>query len=132
MSNAFRTNLEAAIAHLVGKGKIKRDADVVERLKISKGTLSAYKSGATRASKNFVQAFEQAYHINLADFSIEPDNTNTQNPEPDMNNCEKAFLENEFLRTRVSDLERTIQDKEEIIVLQRQLLGGASGKAMTA
>lgn len=66
----FKTNVEAAVAYLIGQGIIKRDAEIVQALGMSKGTFSAYKSGKTEPSRNFVQAFENKYHIKLEDFNL--------------------------------------------------------------
>lgn len=69
-ANPFKTSVEAAVAYLIGKGKIKRDTDVVRDLKMSKGTFSAYKNGTTKPSKNFVQQFENKYGVNLSAFEV--------------------------------------------------------------
>ncbi len=59
----FKTNIEAAVAYLIGKGIIKRDGEIVNALKMSKGTFSAYKSGKTTPSRNFIQEFEKRFKI---------------------------------------------------------------------
>lgn len=68
MQENFKTAIEAAVAYLIGKGVVKRDIDIVNALKMSKGTFSAYKSGKTPPSENFVQKFESHFNIQLAEF----------------------------------------------------------------
>jgi transcriptional regulator with XRE-family HTH domain len=126
----FKTNVEAAVAFLIGKGIIKKDADVVDSLKMSKGTFSAYKSGKTEPSKNFIQQFENYYKIKLADFSVDADfqaigehehkYVVKELIEPD--GCPELKIEVVYLRKRITDLERTIEDKVEIINLQRGMI----------
>lgn len=70
---SFNTALEAAVAYLIGKGIIKKDIDVVNVLRMSKGTFSAYKSGKIPPSENFIQKFESQYGIRLADFEPMPE-----------------------------------------------------------
>jgi len=70
-TESFKTAVEAAVAFLIGKGIIKKDIDVVNALRMSKGTFSAYKSGKTPPSENFIQKFENYYGIRLADFALQ-------------------------------------------------------------
>jgi hypothetical protein len=66
---AFKTPLEAAIAHLIAQGKIKSSADVARDLHLkSRGTVSSYVTGSTKISPNFQTMFESTYNIRLKDF----------------------------------------------------------------
>lgn len=128
----FRTNVEAAVAYLIGKGVIKKDMDIVNALKMSKGTFSAYKSGKTEPSKNFIQEFENYYGIKLSDFDINKQIINDPHTGYEViferdEECEKVKIEVGYLKQRISDLEETIKDKNEIIALQRSLLHGHNG-----
>lgn len=84
VSKPFRTALEAAVAYLIGNGTVKKDIDIVEALDMSKGTFSAYKSGKTHPSENFIQKFENTYDIKLADFQAQVEGRESG----------EAFLEN--------------------------------------
>lgn len=113
----FKTSVEAAVAYLIGKGIIKKDADIVEALKMSKGTFSAYKSGKIEPSKNFVQDFENFYQIKLSDF--DPDNPRLyQNDEP--SNVKVSEKEFEYLKEKLADKEAIIQTLQgEVASLKR-------------
>lgn len=65
----FKTALEAAIAHLVSKGRIKGSSDVAKDLGLkSRGTVSNYATGKTKLSNGFQTNFENKYGVKLAEF----------------------------------------------------------------
>ncbi|RYE02354.1 MAG: hypothetical protein EOP50_00195 [Sphingobacteriales bacterium] len=127
----FKTNVEAAVAYLIGKGVIKKDGDVVERLKMSKGTFSAYKGGKLPPSKNFVRNFENAYEIKLSDFdpakaAVDAEKSLSDASKRSVEEKYIALLEEKVndqvqlqqLETRVDDLQRTVE------ALFARLVGG--------
>lgn len=124
----FKTSLEAAVANLIGKGKIKRDTDIVQALKMSKGTFSAYKNGTTKPSPNFIQQFENLYGIKLSDFT--PDNV-LENPATSAtapsDQLEKLKAENELLRHMI----RLNEKMDTGLELMRQHSTDLSGVSQT-
>ncbi len=64
-----KTSLYHAIAYLKSAGIIKRDAEIAEKMEMSKGTLSAYVTGTTRPSKKFVEKFENLFSVKIDDFN---------------------------------------------------------------
>lgn len=128
----FKTTLEAAIAHLVSKGRIKGAADVARDLDLkSRGTVSAYASGKTKISSNFQTMFENKYGIKLKDFEElvgEKDNnvgeptalyfeqgsftksTQIKNPTPSEQDLKDVLIDT--LRKQVSLLENQVNQQE--------------------
>lgn len=66
--NLFKTPLDAAIAHLKGKGVIRRDNDIADAIGYAKSVISGYKSGNAKISSDFKKKFENFYNIKLSDF----------------------------------------------------------------
>lgn len=64
-----RTPLRKAVDWLIAKGKISKDADLIDIMELSKGTISSYLSG--RPGKAFIEKFQTKFGLNLADFEEE-------------------------------------------------------------
>lgn len=62
------TTLGRAVSYLKGEQVIKTAQDVANSLGYSKGTVSAYISGKTVPSSDFITKFENHYGLKLSDF----------------------------------------------------------------
>lgn len=62
--------IELAVKDLKHKGVIKRDGDLAKLMKYSKGTVSAYISGKTKPSEDFIKKFEEVFKLNLNDYLL--------------------------------------------------------------
>lgn len=125
--NPFRTNLEAAVAYLIGKGIIKKDMDVVEALEMSKGTFSAYKTGKTEPSKNFIRQFENYYNLRLSDFDIDSNHLGEHNPGYETNEAVSNVDILNLYQQQVSIQKRILDSLEEMKVNLGQLMTDVQG-----
>jgi hypothetical protein len=106
---AFKTPLEAAIAHLIAQGKIKSSADVARDLHLkSRGTVSSYVTGSTKISSNFQTMFENTYNIRLKDFEGKA-GKEINNPDPMSQDYREKFYQ---LLDKNSKLEEKIDKIE--------------------
>lgn len=69
--NRLSKALTIAIEALKRNNKIRGDIEVAEKLGMSRGTLSAYKSGLQSPSKNFVSNFQNTFGINLNEVPLD-------------------------------------------------------------
>lgn len=67
--NYTQTNLQRAVAYLKSIGAIKRDNEIADKLKYSKGTVSAYISGKTQPSPEFIKKFENYFKVKVSSFN---------------------------------------------------------------
>lgn len=108
----FRTQLEAAIAHLIGKGVIKGSADVARDLGLkSRGTVSAYMTGSTKISPNFQTLFENKYGVKLADFNLDEPNSMQEVHTP-YKNGHTLPGSNDYREKYIALLEARVKDRE--------------------
>lgn len=102
--------LRKAVDYLMESGRISKDGDIADDLKMNKGALSTYLSGAAKPSKPFLTKFEEYYKLHLADF----EGVETKNP------AHGGDLE--MMRELLNEKEKRIQDKDLVIRLNSRLL----------
>jgi hypothetical protein len=113
---AFKTALEAAIAHLIAQGKIKSSADVARDMKLkSRGTVSSYVTGSAKISPNFQTLFESTYNIRLQDFEGK---VNGVIKNPDLNSQD---LKDKYITLLESSLMENKQMLEEVKASLRKM-----------
>lgn len=109
----YNTDLQLAVRHLYGKGKINSDGDIVKATGYGKSTVSGYIKGKIKASNDFRTKFESAFELNLSDFHDD------QKVE-DSNKIPK--VEDKY----VALLEKTLEEKEADLVALRSAVNGIS------
>jgi len=65
------TALQNAVAFLKGQKIIKKEIDISLQTGYAKGSISAYLTGLSTPSKNFLAKFQEVYNLNLDDFAKE-------------------------------------------------------------
>lgn len=70
-----------AIQYLRGKGIVNRDKDIAEKTGYNKTTVSSYINGTYTPSRTFIEAFENAFSIKLADFKSKGEKEQIQHPD---------------------------------------------------
>jgi transcriptional regulator with XRE-family HTH domain len=127
------TQLQMAINYLKDKGAIEKDIDVATELKVSKGTLSNYKSGKVIMSKNFIDKFENHYKLKLSNFTENGSKKSGSDEVLDTKNEMINLLKEEVARLRkqvderLTFVQETIQEIYAIVSGNQRLLNVLAG-----
>lgn len=107
-----------AVQYLYGKGIIRKDKDLAEKLGYSKATVSSYVSGKAKASRQFEIEFERVFNLKLSDF------------DKDENKVEEIVKEDgmQLLSETILQLKAEMQTNRQLMI---ETLAAASNRSVT-
>ena len=104
---------QEAIKKLIYDGKIKTDKDIAGAVGLDKSTVSTYLSGKKKASRNFIEKFEEVFQLSLSDYEKKAGVSDQKIPNADVHRL-LSLLE-KAQESLIKEQESVKQEQENVV-----------------